>query len=228
MDITILIADDDRILRELLCDILRKQNYHPIEACDGKEAIDIFFSDQKIDLVILDVMMPVYDGWAVLEELRSHSEVPILMLTALGGDHYEIQGLRHGADDYLSKPFSYEVLLARINALLRKTIKARESCIKIGAIEIHQDTHQVIIENTEIILNNKEYNLLVYLIKNANIILSREQILENVWGYDFDGDIRTIDAHIKMLRGKLGKSSKYISTVRGSGYIFKVIHEKDS
>lgn len=221
MDIKILIVDDDSIFRELVCDIIKKEGYIPVEACDGQQALDIFFRSNDIELLILDVMMPIYDGWEVLKEIREHSDVPVIMLTALGDERHEVLGLKKGANDYISKPFSYEVFVARLNALLRKLKKERLDEIKIGEIRINQATHRVSVCDTEIELNRKEYSLLIYLIENKNRVLTREQILSNIWGYDFEGDIRTIDTHIKTLRAKLLSCGEYIKTVRGSGYMFE-------
>lgn len=225
MKLNVLIAEDDAVFRRLICDILRKQSYEPIEAADGGEAIDYFFSRTDIDLVILDIMMPVYDGREVLKEIRAHSDVPVIMLTALGEEKDEIRGLMGGADDYIAKPFSYTVFIARVEALLRKAKKARSAKLVAGQLEIDQTTHKVMIAADEILLNNKEYNLLLYLIKNKGIVLDREKILYAVWGYDFAGDIRTIDTHVKMLRSKLLHCQSYIKTVRGSGYVFEVTDE---
>ncbi|WP_315068180.1 response regulator transcription factor [uncultured Clostridium sp.] len=222
MDIRILIAEDDGIFRELVCDIVRKEGYFPVEACDGKEAIDIFFNSNDIDLVILDVMMPIYDGWEVLKEIRAHSDVPVIMLTALGDERHEVMGLKKGADDYISKPFSYEIFIARLNNIVKKIRKNYSNEINIGGIKINQETHKVTIGDEEIKLNPKEYSLLNFLIKNTNKVLTREQILDKVWGYDFEGDIRTIDTHIKTLRAKLLTRGNCIKTVRGSGYMFEV------
>ena len=228
MNIKILIADDDSVFRELVCDIIRKEGYIPVEACDGKEAIDIFFSSNDIDLIILDVMMPKYDGLEVLKEIREHSDVPIIMLTALGDEKNEVLGLEKGADEYIAKPFSYEIFIARLNAIVRKLKKIRFDEIIVGQIKINQTTHKVIVDDLEVELNHKEYNLLIYFVKNSDIVLTREQILYKVWGYDFDGDIRTIDTHIKTLRAKLLKCSNYIKTVRGSGYMFEVKNHEDN
>lgn len=222
MDIKILVADDDQFLRELVCDIIKKQGYIPIEACNGQEALDIFFSSNNIDLIILDVMMPIYDGWEVLREIREQSEVPIIMLTALADEKHEVLGFKQGADDYISKPFSYEVIVARIDAHLRRVKKERLIEIRVGNITIVQEKRKVMVGGVEVELNKKEYALLLYLIKNSNRILTREQILCSVWGYDFDGDIRTIDTHIKTLRAKLLECGVYIKTARGSGYMFEV------
>ena len=222
MDIKILIAEDNSIFRDLVCDIIRKEGYKPIEAKDGKEAIDIFFGSNDIDLVILDVMMPIYDGWEVLKEIREHSDVPVIMLTALGDEKNEVLGLKTGADDYITKPFSYEVFIARINSHVKKLKKDLINEIKGGKIKVNPATHKVMVEDLEIELNHKEYNLLVYFVNNNNIVLTREQILYKVWGYEFEGDIRTIDTHIKTLRAKLLTYGHYIKTVRGSGYMFEV------
>ncbi|NRT91642.1 response regulator transcription factor [Clostridium beijerinckii] len=222
MDIKILIAEDDNIFRDLVCDIVRKEGYMPIEACDGEEAINMFFNNNDIDLVILDVMMPVYDGWEVLKEIREKSEVPIIMLTALGDEKHEVLGLKKGADDYIGKPFSYEIFVARLNNIVKKVKKKFSDEIAVGNLRIYQRTHKVVIDDEEIKLNPKEYNLLLYLIGNANTVLSREQILDKVWGYNFDGDIRTIDTHIKTLRAKLLEQGDLIKTIRGSGYMFEV------
>ncbi|WP_270565951.1 response regulator transcription factor [Clostridium beijerinckii] len=222
MDIKILIAEDDNIFRDLVCDIVRKEGYMPIEACNGEEAINMFFNNNDIDLVILDVMMPVYDGWEVLKEIREKSEVPIIMLTALGDEKHEVLGLKKGADDYIGKPFSYEIFVARLNNIVKKVKKKFSDEIAVGNLRIYQRTHKVVIDNEEIKLNPKEYNLLLYLIGNANTVLSREQILDKVWGYNFDGDIRTIDTHIKTLRAKLSEQGDCIKTIRGSGYMFEV------
>ncbi|UYZ34030.1 response regulator transcription factor [Clostridium beijerinckii] len=222
MDIKILIAEDDNIFRDLVCDIVRKEGYMPIQACDGEEAINMFFDNNDIDLVILDVMMPVYDGWEVLKEIREKSEVPIIMLTALGDEKHEVLGLKKGADDYIGKPFSYEIFVARLNNIVKKVKKKFSDEIAVGNLKIYQRTHKVVIDDEEIKLNPKEYNLLLYLIGNANTVLSREQILDKVWGYNFDGDIRTIDTHIKTLRAKLLEQGDLIKTIRGSGYMFEV------
>ncbi|ALB44741.1 response regulator transcription factor [Clostridium beijerinckii] len=222
MDIKILIAEDDNIFRDLVCDIVRKEGYMPIEACDGEEAINMFFNNNDIDLVILDVMMPVYDGWEVLKEIREKSEVPIIMLTALGDEKHEVLGLKKGADDYIGKPFSYEIFVARLNNIVKKVKKKFSDEIAVGNLRIYQRTHKVVIDDEEIKLNPKEYNLLLYLVGNVNTVLSREQILDKVWGYNFDGDIRTIDTHIKTLRAKLSEQGEWIKTIRGSGYMFEV------
>lgn len=222
MDIKILVADDDKVFRELVCDIIRKEGFFPVEAGDGQQAIEIFFGSKDIDLIILDVMMPLYDGWEVLKEIREHSDVPVIMLTALGDEKHEVFGFKKGADDYIAKPFSYEIFIARLNSLLRKLKNERLSEIIIGDIIINQGTHKVTACSLEIELNRKEYNLLIYFIKNRDRILTREQILCSIWGYDFEGDIRTIDTHIKTLRQKLSACGDYIKTVRGSGYMFEV------
>ena len=222
MLIKILVADDDPVYRELVCDIIKKEGYVPVEACNGREVMDIFYASNDIDLLILDVMMPVCDGWAVLQEIRETSDVPVLMLTALGDEKHEVLGLKNGADDYVSKPFGYEVFVARINNLLRKIKKERLLEIIVGDIRINLQTHSVAAGGQEIELNRKEYNLLTYFVKNSKKVLSREQILKSVWGYDFDGDIRTIDTHIKTLRAKLAGCGEYIRTIRGSGYMFEV------
>lgn len=228
MDIKILIAEDDSIFRELVCDIVKKEGYITIEACDGKQAMDIFFNSNDIDLIILDVMMPIYNGWEVLKEIREHSDVPIIMLTALGDEKNEVFGLEKGADEYITKPFSYEIFIARLNTIVRKLKKIRFDEISAGQIRIDQTTHKVIVENLEVELNHKEYSLLIYFVKNSDRVLTREQILDKVWGYDFNGDIRTIDTHIKTLRAKLSKCGDYIKTVRGSGYMFEVQNHEDN
>jgi len=222
VEIKILIAEDDNIFRDLVCDIVKKEGYTPIIACDGQEAIDMFFSERDISLVILDVMMPVHDGWEVLKEIREHSDIPIIMLTALGDEKHEILGLKKGADEYIGKPFSYEVFIARLNNIVKKVKKNYTDEITAEKIKINQKTHKVVVDDEEIKLNLKEYNLLIHLIKNASIVLTREQILDKVWGYDFEGDIRTIDTHIKTLRAKLSDQGDSIKTVRGCGYMFEV------
>lgn len=222
MDIKILIAEDDDVFRELVCDIIKKEGYIPVEACNGKQAIDIFFSQNDIDLVILDVMMPIYDGWEVLKEIREHSDVVVLMLTALVDEKHEVLGLKNGADDYIGKPFSYEIFIARLNNLVKKVKREVSNELVVGKIKINQGTHKVTVEDLEVKLNPKEYNLIIYFIRNLNTVLTREQILNRIWGYDFDGDIRTIDTHIKTLRAKLLKQGNCIKTVRGSGYMFEV------
>lgn len=228
MKIKILVAEDDELFRELVCDILRKEGYIPIEAKDGEEAINHFFGKEKIDLVLLDVMMPKYDGWEVLQEIRVYSQVHVIMLTALEDERSEVRGFRKGADDYITKPFSYEVFIARIGRFIKKIQEEQIKELKLGHIKINQLAQCVSVDEVIIELNRKEYQLLIYLIKHKGCVLSREQILNGVWGYDFEGDIRTIDAHIKMLRAKLLNASQYIKTIRGSGYKFEVDDNKDN
>jgi two-component system, OmpR family, response regulator ResD len=222
MDTKILIADDDQVFRELVCDIIKKEGYLPIEAGDGKQALDLFFAAQDIDLLILDVMMPCCDGWEALAEIRKYSDVPVIMLTALGDDKHEALGLRQGADDYITKPFSYEVFVARLHAMLRKVHRDRLAELRLGDLKVNQAAQRVTAGDAEVNLNRKEYSLLVYLLQNKNRVLTREQILDRLWGYDFEGDIRTIDTHIKTLRAKLSGCGEYIQTVRGSGYMIEV------
>ncbi len=225
MNNKILVVDDDKMIRNLLCDILRNQKYEVFEAEDGMEAIRIFVEEKDFNLVLLDVMMPEMDGWQVLKEIRAISNVPVIMLTALENDDYEIKGLNNGANDYITKPFSYEVLLARIKAALRSSGFNQDEMIIAGKIEINEIEHKVYVEGEEVILNNKEYQLLTYLIKNQKIAMDRDRILVAVWGYDYEGTARTVDTHIKMIRSKLGVAGDYIRTIRGTGYCFEV-HEK--
>lgn len=223
MEICILIADDDDIFRDLLKDILKKNHCRVLTAKDGEEALEIFWKCEKeIDLVILDVMMPKYTGLEVLCEIRRYSDVPVLMLTALGDERSEVNGLLQGADDYIVKPFRYEVFLARIKSLTRKVRKFRENNIVIGKLKIMLSQHKVYLNDVEVNLSRKEYEILNYLITNSNILLTRTQIIDRIWGYDFDGDIRTVDTHIKTLRAKLGAMGKSIKTIRGCGYRFDV------
>ncbi|MCD1261250.1 response regulator transcription factor [Paenibacillus athensensis] len=221
MEIRILVVDDDTPMRNLVCDIVRKEGYIAIEAHDGQQALEKFYADQEIQLVILDVMMPVYDGWEVLRDIREGSDVPVMMLTALGDEHHEVVGLRHGADEYIAKPFSYKVFVARLNTLLRKVKKERGEELTLGGLTIRQSARQALVHLAEIELNHKEYNLLLYLALNAGRVLTREQILNHVWGYAFTGDERTIDTHIKTLRAKLDACGPYIKTIRGSGYMLQ-------
>lgn len=225
MDIKILVAEDDAVFRRLVCDILGKQNYETVEAADGQEALDLFFGDTAFDLVILDVMMPVYDGNEVLEEIRKRSDVPVLMLTALREERDEVAGLSGGADDYITKPFSMPILLARLEALLRKAKKDKETIRTLGCLEVDTAARKVRVAGVETRLNHKEFSLLMFFVRNPGIVLSRERILDVVWGYDFEGDWRTVDAHVKMLRKKLSSCGDYIRTVRGSGYALEVNDE---
>ena len=216
----ILVADDEDSIRYLLRDLLVAKDYEVLLAKDGQEAIDLFFDHQEMKLVILDVMMPNVNGWSVLQEIRQYSQVPVLMLTALGDVKSEVYGLEQGANDYISKPFSYEVLMARINVLLRDSDHRIHDEIVTGDVKIQMESHKVMVAGKEIQVNNKEYQLLLYLIQNRGIVLTRDQMLNTIWGYDYDGSDRTIDSHIKMLRAKLDSCGSYIKTVRGNGYMF--------
>lgn len=222
MNTKILIADDDQMLRRLLSDIIKKQGYEAILAKDGQEALDVFFHEGDISLCILDVMMPIYTGYEVLESIREHSQVPVVMLTALDEELSELKGLQKGADDYISKPFSYAILLARVEKLLKKEMQQLEQTSEKGKLKIDFLGHMVQREGEEIALNNKEFSLLVHLVTNENQVLSREQLLAKSWGYDYEGEIRTVDTHVKMLRKKLGDCGEYVVTVRGAGYKFQV------
>lgn len=216
----ILLVEDDKRLRKLIHDILKKEGYQVIEAGDGSEALKVFYEEREIELVILDIMLPLFNGIEVLTQIRKYSEVPVIMLTALGGEQDEIKGLNTGANDYISKPFSYEVLVARVNAIMRKKIKENESIINEGDIQVNQLTYEVKVAEETADLNRKEYQLLIYLIMNKKSVLLRDQILDQVWGFDYEGDMRTIDTHIKTLRTKLKSCGQYIHTIRGAGYMF--------
>lgn len=218
----ILIADDDYLLRDLIRDILEKENYEILEAKDGVEALDCFRKNPDLSLLLLDIMMPGKDGMEVLREIRKTSEIPVIMLTALGDARSELRGFRAGACDYISKPFHGEVLLARIRAALAyKAPKPDKDRWRVGSLEVDLKGCHVLVDGKECILTNKEYQLLLYLMENKNIVLTRDQILERIWGFDYDGDVRTIDTHIKMLRMDLAQCGSYIRTVRGIGYAFQ-------
>lgn len=222
-DLKILVVDDEARMRKLVKDFLTRENYIVKEAADGEEAIDIFFEDNDIDLVILDVMMPKMDGWEVCKEIRQFSKVPIIMLTAKGEENDELLGFELGVDEYISKPFSPKILVARVDAILRRTNNLDENeMIVAGDIEINKAAHTVKVKDKPIELSFKEFELLEYFIKNKSIALSRENILNNVWNYDYFGDARTIDTHVKKLRAKLGDAGDYIQTIWGMGYKFEV------
>ncbi len=218
----ILIADDDYLLRDLIRDILEKENYEILEAKDGVEALECFRKNSDLSLLLLDIMMPGKDGMEVLREIRKTSEIPVIMLTALGDARSELRGFRAGACDYISKPFHGEVLLARIRAALAyKAPKPDKDRWRVGSLEVDLKGCHVLVDGKECVLTNKEYQLLLYLMENKNIVLTRDQILERIWGFDYDGDVRTIDTHIKMLRMDLAQCGSYIRTVRGIGYAFQ-------
>lgn len=220
--IKILVVDDESRIRKLVKDFLTKENYEVIEAADGEEAIDLFFSTKNITLIVLDVMMPKVDGWQVCREIRQRSKVPIIMLTAKSDEKDELQGFELGVDEYITKPFSPKVLIARIEAIIRRTIGSEDEIINIGGITINKIAHQVKVDENIIDLSIKEFELLDYFVKNEGIALSREKILNNVWNYDYFGDARTIDTHVKKLRSKLNDKGKYIKTIWGMGYKFEV------
>jgi DNA-binding response OmpR family regulator len=218
---SILIVEDELRIRFLLRDYLMKEDFNVFEASNGEEGLFIF-STQKIDLVLLDIMMPVMDGLTMLEKLRAVSTVPVILLTAKGEEEDKLQGYDFGADDYMTKPFSPKVLIAKVKALLKRTREDLDSSSQdFNGLTINKLSHEVKIEGKEIVLSPKEYELLVYLITNENIALTRDNILDNVWGLDYYGDIRTVDTNVKRLREKLLDKAHYIVTVRGSGYKFE-------
>lgn len=221
--VKILIVDDESRMRKLIKDFLEREGYQTLEAADGVEAMDIFYENRDVALIILDVMMPRMDGWAVCREVRESSTVPIMMLTARSEERDELKGFELGVDEYIAKPFSPKILVARVNALLKRVNGgASGSTISAGGIEIDKTAHIVKLDGQEIDLSVKEFELLVYFIENQKIALTREKILNHVWNYDYFGDARTIDTHVKKLRSKMGDKGNYIKTIWGMGYKFEV------
>ena len=219
---TVMIVDDESRMRKLVKDFLLQKNFKVIEAENGEVAIDLFEERKdKIDLILLDVMMPKFDGWSVLRKIRQTSNVPVIMLTARGEEQDELFGFELGADEYIAKPFSPKILVARVEALLNRTRAKKENKTDYAGIVVDYDGRTVSCDGKNIELSLREYELLTYLLENEGIALSREKILNNVWNYDYYGDSRTIDSHIKKIRHKLGKEGKYIKTIRGVGYKFE-------
>lgn len=221
----ILVVDDEQRMRKLVKDFLIRQDYDVIEAANGEEAVDIFFDNKDIALIILDVMMPKMDGWQVCREIRHYSQVPIIMLTAKADEKDELLGFEIGVDEYISKPFSPKILVARVEAILRRANALDESVIEVGGITLNQAAHEVKVDGKAIELSFKEFELLTYFVINRGVALSRERILNNVWNYDYFGDARTIDTHVKKLRSKMGDKGEYIKTIWGMGYKFEVDDE---
>ena len=218
----ILVVDDESRMRKLVKDFLTREGYIVLEAGDGMEAMDLFYEDKDIALIILDVMMPKMDGWQVCREVRETSKVPIIMLTARSEERDELQGFELGVDEYISKPFSPKILVARVNAILRRTLGAvGNDSLEAGGITIDKSAHIVKIDGTPVELSYKEFELLKLLLQNAGIVTSRDKILNKVWGVDFEGESRTLDMHIKTLRQKLGEEGNHIRTVRNVGYILE-------
>ncbi len=218
----ILVVDDESRMRKLVKDFLVKSNYEVIEAGDGSQALDIFYEQKDIALIILDVMMPKMDGWQVCREIRQNSKVPVIMLTAKSDERDELQGFQLGVDEYISKPFSPKILVARVEAILRRTNQLGESeKLEAGGIVIDKAAHSVTIDGSIVELSYKEFELLTYFLENRGIALSREKILNNVWNYDYFGDARTIDTHVKKLRSKMGGKGDLIKTIWGMGYKFE-------
>ena len=220
--IKILVVDDEERMQKLLSDFLKMKDYEVLLAGNGEEAIDLFFKEKSIALIILDVMMPKMDGWTALKTIREHSKVPVIMLTARSEENDELKGFDYGADEYISKPFSPKILVARVEALLRRSGVQKEELLEVGGIVIDEAAHSVTVNGKPIELSFKEYELLQYFVENKGIALSREKILNNVWNYDYFGDARTIDTHVKKLRAKLMDKGDYIKTVWGMGYKFEV------
>lgn len=223
--LSVLVVDDETRMRKLVKDFLVKRDFEVLEAGDGEEALEIFFDKKDIALIILDVMMPKMDGWEVCREIRHYSQVPIIMLTAKSDEKDELMGFEMGVDEYISKPFSPKILVARVEAILRRTNVIGEGKREIGGIVLDQSAHEVMIDGKQIELSFKEFELLSYFIDNQGIALSRERILNNVWNYDYFGDARTIDTHVKKLRSKMGDKGAYIKTIWGMGYKFDVQQE---
>ena len=219
----ILVVDDESRMRKLVKDFLTKKGFTVIEAGDGEEAVDKFFEVKDIALIILDVMMPKMDGWQVCREIRQYSKVPIIMLTAKSDEKDELQGFDLGVDEYITKPFSPKILVARVEAILRRSnVLATDDTMEAGGIELNKAAHEVLIDGKSVELSYKEFELLAYFMSNQGVALSRERILNNVWNYDYFGDARTIDTHVKKLRSKLGAKGEYIKTIWGMGYKFEV------
>ena len=224
----IMVVDDESRMRKLLKDFLLKNEYEVIEAGDGAQAIDIFYSDKNIDLIVLDVMMPKMDGFSVCREIRKTSKVPIIMLTARSEEQDELQGFNLGIDEYITKPFSPKILMARIAAILRRVNgTGAEDNLNIGGIFVDKAAHIVSVDGKNIELSFKEFELLTYFMENKGLALSREKILNSVWNYDYFGDARTIDTHVKKLRAKLGDKGDYIQTIWGLGYKFAIEENKE-
>ena len=222
--IKVLIVDDEALMRKLVKDFLVKKEYEVIEAEDGEQALDIFYSDKSISLIILDVIMPKRNGWQVCREIRETSKVPIIKLTSKATETDELQGFELGVDEYISKPFSPKILVARVDALLRRTNKIDSSdVLDYGGIVINRAAHEVTVDGKSVELSFKEFELLSFFLENEGIALSREKILNNVWNYDYFGDARTIDTHVKKLRSKIGSKGNYIKTIWGMGYKFEVV-----
>ena len=218
----ILVVDDESRMRKLVKDFLVKDDFDVVEAGDGEQAVDMFMADNTIALIILDVMMPKMDGWQACREIRKYSKVPIIMLTAKGEERDELQGFELGVDEYISKPFSPKILVARVEAILRRTSGAAgDDVLEEGGIKIDKTAHIVMIDGETIDLSYKEFELLTYFLENKGIALSREKILNNVWNYDYFGDARTIDTHVKKLRSKMGDKGDLIKTIWGMGYKFE-------
>ena len=223
MNSTVLVVDDELRMRKLIKDFLKAKGFEILEAEDGEKALEVFSQNKnKINLILLDVMMPKLDGWSVLRQIRQESKVPIIMLTARGEEQDELFGFELGVDEYISKPFSPKILVARVEAILKRTNQDPKEVKDYGGIEIDKEGRTVKVDGKPIELSLREYELLTYLVENQNIALSRDKILNNVWNYDYYGDSRTIDSHIKKIRHKLGKKGKYIETMRGVGYKFEV------
>ncbi len=214
MEQKILVVDDEQRMRKLVKDFLVREDFQVLEAADGESAVDIFLKEKNIDLVILDVMMPKMDGWQVCREIRQYSKVPIIMLTARGSEDDELRGFELGVDEYISKPFSPKILVANASS---------EDMIEYGGISLNRSAHEVMIDGEKIDLSFKEFELLAYFMENKDIALSRERILNHVWDYDYFGDARTIDTHVKKLRNKMGETcGRYIKTIWGMGYKFEI------
>ncbi len=218
----VLVVDDESRMRKLVKDFLSRKNFEVLEAENGEQAVDILFESKEIALIILDVMMPKMDGWQACREIRQYSKVPIIMLTAKSDEKDELLGFELGVDEYISKPFSPKILVARVEAILRRSNALEEDVVNVGGILLDKAAHQVKIDGQNIDLSFKEFELLSYFIVNQGVALSRERILNNVWNYDYFGDARTIDTHVKKLRSKMGPKGDFIKTIWGMGYKFEV------
>ena len=221
----VLVVDDESRMRKLVSDFLTKKDFVVVEAGDGEEAVDLFFEQKDISLIIMDVMMPKMDGYEAVKTIRQYSQVPIIMLTAKSEERDELQGFQLGSDEYISKPFSPKILVARVEALLRRSGTVKTDSVQVGGIVLDKAAHQVTVDGKPVDLSFKEFELLTYFVENQGIALSRENILNHVWNYDYFGDARTIDTHVKKLRSKLGAKGDYIKTVWGMGYKFEVDKE---